>query len=49
MVHEFVRAILEDREAISDAATAANCTMTGICAHESAMRDGERIAIPITR
>jgi predicted dehydrogenase len=49
MVHEFVRAILEDREAISDAATAANWTMTGICAHESAMRDGERIAIPITR
>lgn len=48
MVHEFVRAILEDRPAISDAATAANWTMTGICAHESALRDGERITIPKT-
>ena len=48
MVHEFVRAILEEREAISDAATAANWTMTGVCAHESAMKGGERISIPTT-
>lgn len=48
MVHEFVRAIFDNRESISDAATAANWTMTGICAHESAMRGGERIHIPAT-
>lgn len=48
MVHEFVRAILEDRPAVSDAAAAANWTMTGICAHESAMKGGQRIEIPQT-
>ena len=46
LVHEFVSAITEGRKAHVDAATAANWTMTGICAHESAMRGGERIAIP---
>jgi predicted dehydrogenase len=46
LVHEFVRAIMEDRPAAVDAATAANWTMTGVCAHESAMRGGERIEIP---
>ena len=46
LVHEFVRAIVEKREATVGAATAANWTMTGVCAHESAMRGGERIAIP---
>ena len=46
LVHEFVRAIVEQRQATVDAATAANWTMTGVCAHESAMRGGERIAIP---
>ena len=46
LVHEFVSAIRDDRDAQVDAATAANWTMTGICAHESAMRGGERISIP---
>lgn len=46
LVHEFVSAIVEKRPAAVDAATAANWTMTGVCAHESAMRGGERIAIP---
>ncbi len=46
MVHEFLRAILEGREAVSDAAAAANWTMTGICAHESAMQGGRRIDVP---
>jgi hypothetical protein len=31
-----------------DADTAANWTMAGICAHESAMSDGMRIQIPKT-
>jgi predicted dehydrogenase len=48
MVHEFVRAIHEGRQAVSDAATAANWTMTGICAHESAMNGGKRVQIPAT-
>jgi hypothetical protein len=49
MAHEFVRAIVEQREAAVDAVTAANWTMTGICAHESAMRGGERIEIPVPK
>ena len=48
MVHEFVRAIAEGREAVSDAAAAANWTMTGVCAHESAMNGGRRVEIPST-
>ena len=46
LVHEFISAVREGRPSVADAATAANWTMTGICAHESAMRGGERIAIP---
>jgi hypothetical protein len=46
LVHEFVSAIRDRRAAAVDAATSANWTMTGVCAHESAMRGGERIAIP---
>jgi len=46
LAHEFVRAILEDRESLIDAKRAANWTMAGICAHESAMKGGARIEIP---
>jgi predicted dehydrogenase len=46
LVHEFVTAIHEGRGAAVDAATAANWTMTGVCAHESAMQGGTRIDIP---
>lgn len=46
LVHEFVQAVVEGREAIGDARQAANWTMTGICAHESAMKGGVRIEIP---
>jgi predicted dehydrogenase len=46
MVHEFVSAIRDRRPAAVDAATSANWTMTGVCAHQSAMSGGERIAIP---
>ena len=44
--HEFIRAIVENRPSTVDAENAANWTMTGICAHESAMKNGERIKIP---
>jgi hypothetical protein len=47
MANEFVRAIVENREASVNAVTAANWTMAGICSHESAMKGGERITIPV--
>ena len=46
LVHEFISAILEERDSAIDAITAANWTMAGICAHESAMNNGKRIKIP---
>jgi hypothetical protein len=46
LVHEFISSIQEQRPSMADAATAANWTMTGICAHESAMKDGSRVVIP---
>ena len=45
-MHEFISAILEERDSAIDAITAANWTMAGICAHESAMNNGKRIKIP---
>ena len=46
LVHEFIRSIIEERAPMIDARTAANWTAAGICAHESAMRNGEVIDIP---
>ncbi|WP_308796450.1 Gfo/Idh/MocA family protein [Agromyces silvae] len=46
LAHEFVRSIVEGRPAAIDAEVAANWTAVGICAHESAMRGGERVRIP---
>lgn len=46
LVHEFVRSIVEERQPRIDAATAANGTAAGICAHQSAMRGGAEIRIP---
>jgi predicted dehydrogenase len=48
LAHEFVTAIKQKRESFADARVAANWTMTGICAHESALQGGERIEIPRT-
>jgi len=48
LAHEFVRAIVEGRESAVDAWRAANWTMAGICAHESAMKGGARIDVPRT-
>lgn len=45
LAHEFVRSIVEQRPAFPDAATAANWTSAGICAHESAMT-GREVALP---
>jgi hypothetical protein len=46
LVHEFVRAIVEDRPPAIDAITAANWTGAGIAAHESAMQDGAGVDVP---
>lgn len=46
MVQEFISAILEGRDSAIDATTAANWTAAGICAHESALKDAERVKIP---
>ena len=46
LVHNFLMAVLGEREAMPDAVTSANWTAVGICAHESAMLLGERIDIP---
>jgi hypothetical protein len=47
LAHEFVRSIVESRPSVPDAATSANWTMTGICAHMSATKGGERVALPV--
>ena len=46
LANEFVSAILEDREPYPNARQAANITCSGILAHESAMRGGERVYLP---
>jgi predicted dehydrogenase len=46
LVHEFVRSIVEGRPPAIDAARAAHWTAAGLCAHESALRQGEGVAVP---
>ena len=46
LVHAFLSAIKGDRAPFPDAATSANWTMVGLCAHESAMNGGSRVKIP---
>jgi predicted dehydrogenase len=46
LVHAWLSAIRGERPALPDAPTSANWTMVGICAHESALKGGERVAIP---
>lgn len=46
LAHNFLMAVLGERPAFPDAATSANWTMVGICAHESAMKGGERVIVP---
>ena len=43
---EFVEAILLDRTPLIDVAQALNMTVSGIVAHESALKDGELLKIP---
>ncbi len=46
LMNEFVLSILEDRKPLVDIAQALNMTVPGIVAHQSALRDGERMAVP---
>ena len=46
LVHAWLSAIQGERPALPDAETSANWTMVGLCAHESALKGGEKIVIP---
>lgn len=46
LTHEFVQAILEDREPAVDVYEAVAMTAPGIVAHQSALRGGEQMKIP---
>ncbi|HEY3787318.1 MAG TPA: Gfo/Idh/MocA family oxidoreductase [Urbifossiella sp.] len=46
LAHNFLMAVLGKQEAFPDAATSANWTLVGICAHESAQQGGAQAQIP---
>lgn len=46
LMHEFISAILEDREPLVNIYEALALTIPGIVAHQSALRGGERLKIP---
>jgi hypothetical protein len=46
LMSEFVEAILLDREPLIDIAQSLNMTVSGIIAHQSALKNGELLKIP---
>ena len=46
LAHEFITALIENREPFPNAIQSANWTSVGILAHESALQGGERIWLP---
>jgi hypothetical protein len=46
LMNEFVTAILKDRTPLVDVAQALNMTVSGIVAHQSALKNGELLKIP---
>jgi hypothetical protein len=46
LAHEFVRALIEDRDPYPNAVKSANWTCVGLCAHESAMQGGRIVKLP---
>ncbi len=46
LVHEFVSALIEDRDPWPNAVQSANWTCVGICAHESAEKGGAIVKLP---
>lgn len=46
LAHEFLTALVEDRDPYPNAAKSANWTCVGLCAHESALKGGEIVRLP---
>ena len=46
LAHNFLMAVLGEKPALPDVVTSVNWTMVGICAHQSALKGGERVPIP---
>src|SRR6187402_2624065 len=46
LAHNFLMAVLGSQPAFPDAPTSANWTAVGICAHQSALKKGDKVAIP---
>lgn len=46
LTNEFISAILEDRKPLIDVGHALNMTVSGIVAHQSALKNGELLKIP---
>jgi predicted dehydrogenase len=46
LVHEFLSALIEDREPYPNARQGANITCSGILSHESALKGGEKVPLP---
>jgi hypothetical protein len=46
LAQEFISSILENREPLVNIYEALSMTVPGIVAHESALKDGERLKIP---
>ena len=46
LVHEFISALVEDRDPFPNAVQSANWTCVGLCAHESALKGGEIVRLP---
>ncbi|HRX12214.1 MAG TPA: Gfo/Idh/MocA family oxidoreductase [Draconibacterium sp.] len=46
LTNEFIHSILQDRKPLVDIAMALNLTVSGIVAHQSALKDGELMKIP---
>jgi predicted dehydrogenase len=46
LAHEFLRALVEDRDPMPNAVQSANWTCVGLCAHESALAGGKIVKLP---
>jgi predicted dehydrogenase len=46
LAHEFLTALIEDRDPMPNAKQSANWTCVGLCAHESAMQGGKIVKLP---
>jgi predicted dehydrogenase len=46
LVHEFLTALVEDRDPFPNAKQSANWTCVGLCAHESALKGGAIVKLP---